>query len=72
MKTWLHLNNNTICLQSYDAVVAVLSRMTGRHVLIFAHPQLDKGTAYTWAELVTEIQTQFCPTAKLDWALEKL
>lgn len=55
-----------------NAVVAVLSQMTGPCALIFAYPCLKKEPTYTWNVLVIEIEAQFCATAKSDWVLEKL
>jgi hypothetical protein len=52
MKTWLNINQQTIPAQSYDAVVSVLSRMKQK-VGTFSAQRLEKGIAYTWAELET-------------------
>jgi hypothetical protein len=71
MKTWLNINQQTIPARSYDAVVSVLSRMKQK-AGTFSAQRLEKGIAYTWAELETDIVKQYCPTARPDWARRKL
>jgi hypothetical protein len=71
MKTWLNINQQTIPAQSYDAVVSVLSRMKQK-AGTFSAQRLEKGIAYTWAELETDIVKQYRPTARPDWARRKL
>jgi hypothetical protein len=71
MKTWLNINQQTIPARSYDAVVSVLSCMK-RKAGIFSTQRLEKGIAYTWAELETDIVKQYRPTARPDWARRKL
>jgi hypothetical protein len=38
----------------------------------FSTQRLEKGIAYTWAELETDIVKQYRPTARPDWARRKL
>jgi hypothetical protein len=71
MKTWLNINQQTIPTRSYDAVVSVLSCMKQK-AGTFSTQRLEKGIAYTWAELETDIVKQYCPTARPDWARHKL
>jgi hypothetical protein len=71
MKTWLNINQQTIPARSYDAVVSVLSRMKQK-AGTFSAQRLEKGIAYTWAELETDIVKQYRPTARPDWARRKL
>jgi hypothetical protein len=71
MKTWLNINQQTIPVRSYDAVVSVLSRMKQK-VGTFSAQRLEKGIAYTWAELEADIVKQYRPTARPDWARRKL
>jgi hypothetical protein len=71
MKTWLNINQQTIPARSYDAVVSVLSRMKQK-AGTFSAQRLEKGIAYTWAELETNIVKQYRPTARPDWARRKL
>jgi hypothetical protein len=71
MKTWLNINQQTIPARSYDAVVLVLSRMKQK-AGTFSAQRLEKGIAYTWAELETDIVKQYRPTARPDWARRKL
>jgi hypothetical protein len=71
MKTWLNINQQTIPARSYDAVVSVLSRMKQK-AGTFSTQQLEKGIAYTWAELETDIVKQYRPTARPNWARRKL
>jgi hypothetical protein len=71
MKTWLNINQQTIPTRSYDTVVSVLSRMKQK-AGTFSAQQLEKGIAYTWAELETDIVKQYHPTARPDWARCKL
>jgi hypothetical protein len=70
-ETWLNINQQTTLAQSYDAVVSVLSRMKQKAGTLSAQ-QLEKGIAYTWAELETNIVKQYRPTARPDWARRKL
>jgi hypothetical protein len=58
MKTWLNFNQQTIPARSYDAVVSVLSRMKQK-AGTFSAQRLEKGIAYTWAELETDIVKQY-------------
>jgi hypothetical protein len=60
-----------VCNRSYDAVVSVLSHMKQK-AGTFSTQRLEKGIAYTWAELETDIVKQYCPTARPDWARHKL
>jgi hypothetical protein len=71
MKTWLNINQQTIPARSYDAVVSVLSRMKQK-AGTFSAQRLEKGIAYTWAELETDIVKQYRPTARPDRARRKL
>jgi hypothetical protein len=71
MKIWLNINQQTIPTRSYDAVVSVLSRMKQK-AGTFSAQRLEKGIAYTWAELETDIVKQYRPTARPDWARRKL
>ena len=71
MKTWLNINQPTIPLKSYDAIVAVLSRMKQK-AGTFSAQQLEKGIAYTWTELEVNIVKQYRPTARPDCARQKL
>jgi hypothetical protein len=71
MKTWLNINQQTIPARSYDAVVSVLSRMKQK-AGTFSAQRLEKGIAYTWTELETDIVKQYRPTARPDWARCKL
>lgn len=72
IQTWLRLNKDVVPEKSYDAVVAVLSRMGGQRGTTFSTTRLEQGTAYKWDQLVIDIEKQFRPTARPDWALEKL
>ena len=72
MRTWLMINETTIPKESWDATAAVLSRMKGPRAGTFATQRLAKGRDYTWDRLVRDIQQQFRPAAKPDWALAKL
>ena len=38
----------------------------------FSAQQLEKGIAYTWTELEVDIVKQYRPTARPDWARQKL
>jgi hypothetical protein len=38
----------------------------------FSTQRLEKGIAYTWAELETDIVKQYCPMARPDWVRPKL
>jgi hypothetical protein len=58
MKTWLNINQQTIPARSNDAVVSVLSRMKQK-AGTFSAQRLEKGIAYTWAELETDIVKQY-------------
>jgi hypothetical protein len=58
MKTWLNINQQTIPARSNDAVVLVLSRMKQKAGTLSAQ-RLEKGIAYTWAELETNIVKQY-------------
>jgi hypothetical protein len=71
MKTWLNINQQTIPARSYDTVVSVLSRMKQK-AGTFSTQRLEKGIAYTWAELETDIVKQYRPTARPNWARRKL
>ena len=71
MKTWLNINQLTIPPKSYDAVVAVLSRMKQK-AGTFSAQWLEKGQTYTWSELEVDIVKQYRPTARPDWARQKL
>jgi hypothetical protein len=71
MKTWLNINQQTIPARSYDTVVSVLSHMKQK-ARTFSTQRLEKGIAYTWAELETDIVKQYRPTARPNWARRKL
>jgi hypothetical protein len=71
MKTWLNINQHTIPTRSYDAVVSVLSCMKQK-AGTFSAQRLEKGIAYTWTELETDIVKQYHQTARPDWARHKL
>jgi hypothetical protein len=70
-ETWLNINQQTIPARSYDAVVSVLLHMKQK-AGTFSAQQLEKGIAYTWAELETDIVKQYRPMARPDWARHKL
>ena len=53
-KTWLNINQPTIPPKSYDAIVAVLSRMKQKAGTLSAQ-WLEKGQTYTWSELKVDI-----------------
>ena len=61
MKTWLNINQPTILPKSYDAIVAVLSRMKQK-AGTFSAQQLEKGIAYTWTELKVDICSKIVPS----------
>ena len=71
MKTWLNINQLTIPPKSNDAVVAVLSRMKQK-AGTFSAQRLEKGQTYTWSKLEVDIVKQYRPTARPDWARQKL
>ena len=71
MKTWLNINQPTIPPKFYNTVVAVLSRMKQK-AGTFSAQRLEKGIAYTWTELEVDIVKQYRPTARPDWARQKL
>ena len=71
MKTWLNINQPTILPKSYDAIVAVLSQMKQK-AGTFSAQRLEKGIAYTWTELEVDIVKQYHPTARQNWARQKL
>ena len=71
MKTWLNINQPTIPPKSYDAIVAVLSRMKQK-AGTFSAQQLEKGQKYTWSELEVDIVKQYHSTVRPDWARQKL
>jgi hypothetical protein len=71
MKTWLNINQQTIPARSYDTVVSVLSHMK-QNAETFSAQQLEKGIAYTWAELETDIVKQYHLTARPNWARHKV
>ena len=71
MKTWLNINQLTIPPKSYDAVVAVLSRMKQK-AGTFSAQRLEKGITCTWTELEVDIVKLYRPTARPDWARQKL
>jgi hypothetical protein len=54
----LNINQQTIPTKSYDTVVSVLSHMKQK-AGTFSAQQLEKGIAYTWAELKTDIVKQY-------------
>ncbi|RTR35484.1 hypothetical protein EKG38_24685 [Shewanella canadensis] len=56
MRAWLKLNEHAIAPESHEAVLAVLSRLKGAKAGPFAQTCITKGTAYTWAELVSDIK----------------
>ena len=61
MKTWLNINQPTIPPKSYDAIVAVLSRMKQK-AETFSAQRLEKGIAYTWTELKVDIHSKTVPS----------
>ena len=71
MKTWLNINQPTIPPKSYDIVVAVLSHMKQK-AGTFSAQRLEKDQMYTWSELEVDIVKQYHPTARPDWARQKL
>ena len=71
MKTWLNINQPTIPPKSYDAIVAVLSRMKQK-ARTFSAQRLEKGITYMWTELEVDIVKQYRLTARPDWARQKL
>ena len=71
MKTWLNINQPTILPKPYDVVVAVLSCIKQK-AGIFSTQRLEKGQTYTWSELEVDIVKQYHPTARPDWARQKL
>jgi hypothetical protein len=54
----LNINQQTIPTKFYDTVVSVLSHMKQK-AGTFSAQQLEKGIAYTWAELKTDIVKQY-------------
>ena len=71
MKTWLNINQPIIPPKSYDAVVVVLSQIKQK-AGTFSAQRLEKEIAYPWTEPKVDIVKQYCPTARLDWARQKL
>nr|WP_205127004.1 hypothetical protein [Oceanobacillus profundus] len=72
MRAWLKLNEHAIAPESHEAVLAVLSRLKGAKAGPFAQTRITKGTAYTWATLVSDVEGLFRTTNQVDWARSQL